>query len=615
MVYFKLLIFLILQITLFAKSITIDEKLQFLNLLPNSQIYIDKTKTLTLDNIRKNNLEFRDNKKEFLSFGYSPSFNVWISFTLENKTDKPITKIIEYANPLTTNIECFDFNKNQNSIQKSGLFDSDNIYKTVHPIFKILLEPHEIKRYYIKSSSYITTLIVKLYLWDEDGFYHKEINHQIMLSLFFGAMFILGIYNLFIFFFTKDISYLYYVTYIFTLIFHQIIYVGFANTYFFNANQMRFIIEFASVIVALPVLSLGLFTKNFLNVQQYPIHNRLLNIFLFIIPIAMIFFLLTDIYDKYRNIFTMLFLIYLMYVTIYASIKKNKQAYFILFGWFIFVVSGMLMFLSSAGVINLDNSFPYIIEVSFVLEAVIFSIALANKINILQKEKNEANQNLILQKTQEASNLDIRVNEQTKDLNQALNEKNTLLRELNHRVKNNMQMIVSLIRLQLDEIEEEKLRSVLITVQNRVNAMSHLHELLYKQDNFSHINTYEYFETIIHELEDSYSIDATINLKVTTNLKMEEAIYCGLILNELITNSFKYAFVGREGTIDIKLFKDCETFILEVHDNGIGYEINNDRNSLGLTLVETLSTQQLDGSFEIYSNNGVKAIIKWEDYE
>ena len=614
MIYLKLLLFIFFQLHLFSNTISIDDKTSFSNLLVNSQIYIDNTKKLTLSQIQNNNLPFSENKKESLSFGYSPHFNVWIRFTLQNNKNKTITKIVEYANPLTTNIEFYDFHNNQTTVQKSGLFDNHNVIKkTVHPIFTISLQPYETQTYYLKSSSYITTLIVKLHLWNEDNFFYEEIKHQIILSLFFGAMFILGIYNLFIFFFTKDMSYLYYVAYIFTLIFHQILYVGFANTYFFDANQMKVLTESASIIVALPVYALGLFTKNFLNVAQYQAHNKILNSFLIVIPILIVFFLLTDEYDKYRNIFTMLFLVYLMYLTIFASIKKNKQAYFILFGWLVFVISGMLMFLSSAGIINLNNTFPYIIEVSFVLEAVIFSIALANKINILQKEKDEANKNLLLQKTHETENLEIKVKEQTQDLNQALEEKNTLLRELNHRVKNNMQMIVSLIRLQLDEIEEEKLRSALLTVQNRVSAMSHLHELLYKQDNFSHINTYEYFQIIIHELKDSYCMDVTINLNVSTNLKMEEGIYCGLILNELITNSFKYAFVDGEGTIDINLYKEDDSCILEVRDDGRGYEKNNERTSLGLTLVETLTTHQLDGIFEIFSNNGVVATIIWKD--
>ena len=108
-------------------------------------------------------------------------------------------------------------------------------------------------------------------------------------------------------------------------------------------------------------------------------------------------------------------------------------------------------------------------------------------------------------------------------------------------------------------------------------------------------------------------MDVTINLNVSTNLKMEEGIYCGLILNELITNSFKYAFVDGEGTIDINLYKEDDSCILEVRDDGRGYEKNNERTSLGLTLVETLTTHQLDGIFEIFSNNGVVATITWKD--
>ena len=615
--YLKLLILFLLQINIFANPISIDGKVSFINLLPNSQLYIDHTRSFSLNDIQTKNIKFDINQKESLSYGYSPNFNVWITFILKNTTDSPIVKIVEYANPLTTNIEFYDLQNTCYIVDKKGLFDIENSLdkETVNPIFKITLQPHETKRYYLKASSDITTLIVNLNLWDQDKFYIKEIKHQIILSLLFGAMFILGIYNLFIFFFTKDRSYLYYVAYIFTLIFHQIIYVGFANTYFFDTNQMRYIIEFASLIVAFPVFALGLFTKNFLNVVQYRIHNKILNIFLIIIPVSIIFFLLTDKYDKYRNIFTMLLLVYLMYLRIFASLKKNKQAYFILFGWFIFVISGMLMFLSSAGILNLHSSFPYVIEVSFVLEAVIFSIALANKINILQKEKNEANQNLLLQKTNEAINLEKRVKEKTKDLNQSLDENKTLLRELNHRVKNNMQMIVSLVRLQLDEVKEEKLRSVLLTIQNRVNAMSHLHELLYKQDNFSHINTYAYFEIIIHELEDSYNFNTTINLNVTVDLKVEEAIYCGLILNELITNAFKYAFESNGGIINVDLHQQENVYILKVCDNGKGFANNNERSSLGLSLVETLTQHQLDGTFELDSIDGVTALIIWEKHD
>lgn len=606
----KIIFFLMISVIIYAKPISINNETKFIDLLQSSKIYLDKSKKLTIDDIQKKNIIFKNNDKSLLGFGYSPNFDVWIKFTLQNNSNQTIYKIIEYDNPLTTDVNFFNPNKEYIK-QEGGLFYETSDQKSLNPNFKIELLPNQTSTYYIKASSYITTLIVKVNLWQENSFFNKEIKHQIVLALFFGSMFILGVYNLFIYFFTKDVSYLYYVVYIFGIIIHQLIYVGFIKLYIFEPNSMRFIIELASIIVAVPVYALGFFTKHFLQTKQYKIHNKILNVFLILIPISIIFFLITNNYDKFRNIITMLLLIYLMYFTLYATIKKNKQAYFILFGWLIFLTSGMLMYLSSAGIFNIHRYIPYLIETSFVSEAIVFSIALANKINSLQKERNDINNKLISQQKSETKRLSKQVDEKTKSLQKTLSEKNLLLKELNHRVKNNMQTIVSLIRLQNDEIKDVKLQDILLTIQNRINAMSHLHELLYSQDDITHVNTYEYFETLIDEVKSSYENNIELHLSIETNLEMEQAIYCGLILNELITNSFKYAFPNHTGSMDIKLSKQNNKITLVVKDTGIGYDQNIESNSLGLLLVTTLTTEQLDGEINIDTSNGVTTIISW----
>ena len=273
------------------------------------------------------------------------------------------------------------------------------------------------------------------------------------------------------------------------------------------------------------------------------------------------------------------------------------------------------MYLSSAGIFDIKKYFPYLIEASFVIEAIIFSIALANKITNLQKEKNEANQKLIIQKENETKRLSNEVNLRTKDLKNALDEKELLLKELNHRVKNNMQTIVSLIRLQSDEIENEKLKDILLTIQNRISAMGHLHELLYKQDDINYIDVYEYFEVLIEEVRDSYDSFIEIHLDIKTKLKMEQSIYCGLIINELITNSFKYAFPDKKGNIFVTLEKENENIKLTIKDDGIGFDETKVNFSLGFTLVKTLAVSQLKGEIDINSKNGVTTTILWNEDE
>ncbi|AXH11286.1 7TM diverse intracellular signaling domain-containing protein [Halarcobacter bivalviorum] len=611
---YKIIIALFLLFSmLYSKPITLYENLKEIDILKYSDLYIDYSKELTINDIKKNKDLFQINNNSRLSYGYSPDFNVWIRFKLKNGTNKKLQKILEYDNPLTTHIEFYDLEENSKKIK--GLYFRQNDIKTVNSTFKIDLKPNSEKTFYIKANSQITTLIIKLKIWDYLTFFEKELKHQMILALFFGAMFILGIYNLFIFFFTRDISYLYYVIYIIGIIVHHLLYVGFATIYLLPEYWIEKILELAPIIVAIPIIALALFTKEFLNIKQYPKNYKFLNFYLILIPISIIFFMLTDDYDKHRNTLTMLLLIYLMGLTLYATIKKNKQAYFILFGWFVFLISGLTMFLSSAGLFNVYEYFPYIVEASFVSEATIFSIALANRINSLQKEKDDANRRLILHQENETKRLSKKVAIRTKDLKETLIEKELLLKELNHRVKNNMQTIVSLIRLQADEIENDKLQDILVTIQNRINAMSHLHELLYKQDNISHINTYEYFEILVEEVKDSYDKDVDIYLDIKTNIKMEQAVYCGLILNELLTNSFKYAFPNFIGTVDIKLTKEQNKITLIVKDNGIGFKQSSSYNSLGLTLVNTLAVNQLKGEISIDTKNGVETKIVWEDNE
>lgn len=612
MIYIKIIFLLLISSTAYSNTINIYEETKSISILQNAQIYIDKNRNKTIEDIKKMDNLFEKNEKNILSFGYSPNFDVWVKFTILNNSDKTLNKIIEYNNPLSTNVEFFDPNKNYQTQNDGLLFDKLD-KKTINPIFNINIEANQSTTYYLKASSYITTLIIDLKLWDEDSFYKKEIKHQVILALFFGAMLILGIYNLFIYFFTRDISYLYYVIYIVGLIIHHLMYTGIANTYFLDYKSMITIVSFASLIVAIPIYALGLFTKSFLQTQKYPKFHRVLNTFLILIPISIIFFLLTDEYDKYRNTLTMMFLVFLMIITVYAAIKKNKQAYFILFGWFIFVSSGMLMYLSSVGIFDISRYFPYLIEASFVIEAIIFSIALANRITNLQREKNEANQRLIIQQKNETKRLSKEVALRTNDLKTALDEKELLLKELNHRVKNNMQTIVSLIRLQSDEIKDERLKDILLTIQNRINAMSHLHELLYKQENIAYVDVYEYLENLIEEVKDSYDTYIDIHLNIKTKLKMEQSIYCGLIINELVTNSFKYAFPNKEGNIFISLEKENEIIKLIVKDDGIGYDEKNANVSLGLTLVNTLAVNQLKGNMNIDSKEGVVTTILWEE--
>ncbi|HEX3036037.1 MAG TPA: sensor histidine kinase, partial [Thermodesulfobacteriota bacterium] len=142
--------------------------------------------------------------------------------------------------------------------------------------------------------------------------------------------------------------------------------------------------------------------------------------------------------------------------------------------------------------------------------------------------------------------LENKVNQRTAELSKSLEEKEVLLKEIHHRVKNNMQMISSLIRLQSAKLEDEKSVKVFQECQNRIKSMALVHEALYRSNDFTTLNLSDYIKSLGNELRRSYNlnperIEMDVDIKDVV-LDMDTGITCGLILNELITNSIKHAF-------------------------------------------------------------------------
>lgn len=607
---FKLVFyFLFLQSMLFANNIVDISNVKSDNLLKNSYIYKDETNTETIETIKDK--EFIPiNQTKSLSFGYSPDFTLWIKYTLINNSDEVKEKIIEYENGLTTDLKFY----NGTLMEEEGLFNIKSNRKTINPNFIIKLKPNEIKTYYLQISTSITTLIVNLSIHDTINYYEEELKHQNILMIFFSSMIILALYNMFVYFFTRVRSYLYYVFYIFTICLHQFFYLGFANIYIQEMYFMKIAIENAAIIVALPALFLALFTSSFINTKEkFPKIHRYLKIYLILFPIIILIIVLREEHGWLRNIFSVTLLVSLFFITIYSVIKKNRQGYFLLFGWIVFFLSGMMMFLSSLGVYNFYDVLPYFIEIFLVFEAVIFSVALSDRIRELQKEKDNAQNSLMKQQKTETIRLEKMVDDKTIALQSTLVEKEILLKELNHRVKNNMQTVISLIRLQRDKVKDKKIEEMLITIQNRINAMNQLHNLLYVQNqDLSSISPTEYFESIVSEIQQStYSEDIFVHFNIQAKVSIEQAVYCGLIVNELVTNCIKHAFLINKGEIEISYFNKNNKNILIVRDNGIGIS-NNTNDSLGILLIKSLVEMNLNGILKIENNNGTLVQIEWE---
>ena len=209
------------------------------------------------------------------------------------------------------------------------------------------------------------------------------------------------------------------------------------------------------------------------------------------------------------------------------------------------------------------------------------------------------------------------------EIKDSLREKEALLKEIHHRVKNNMQIISSLLSLQSRYIKDKESFGVFKESQNRVKSMAMIHERLYNSKGLAKIDFTEYINDLVSDLFSSYGVDNDIKVEMDTDsifLNVDTSIPCGLIINELVTNSLKYAFKNvnnAENRIYIKLHRKNKNILLVVGDNGIGLPEDLDlehSETLGLRLVKTLA-DQLNGTIEVRSTFGTEFRINFEQIE
>ena len=195
------------------------------------------------------------------------------------------------------------------------------------------------------------------------------------------------------------------------------------------------------------------------------------------------------------------------------------------------------------------------------------------------------------------------------------NENELLLKELHHRVKNNLQVIYSLINLQKRRIDSPELHQSLSMVQNRIKTMSLVHQNLHENENFKEVNLEAYVKTIADYLKLLYlnedkEISIQLSVDESIELIMDRAITIGLLINEIMSNSMKYAFKGRKkGNISIDVQKILNGFQMKISDDGIGFSMDQvNSKSLGMYLIENL-VKQIQGKYELEQNEGTNYII------
>ena len=303
------------------------------------------------------------------------------------------------------------------------------------------------------------------------------------------------------------------------------------------------------------------------------------------------------------------------------SLKGRLKNYFLV-GAFVLIaisITGQIM-----STIQSVGNFNYIIQAGLILEVLILSVGLGVRVDLIQKAKSATQLELIHQlqvneqfQKEYTDKLELEVSRRTEDLVERNKENELLLKEVHHRVKNNLQMITSLLNMQERRSKTEGAKQLINAVRGKIKSIALIHEHLYLKEDFSKVKLNEYIhkliQMIISSLHKGKSLDLNLHIE-EFNADIELAIPIGLIVNELVTNSLKYGMDDAFPQLTVNLTKSENQMILLVQDNGDGLEEEKIQFGLGITIVRAILSNH-KGTMEMKNQpNGFSVISVFNEF-
>ncbi len=586
-------LFLLFQHYIYAETIAMTPQ-QEISILKKCQVLFDNKDTGFKDIVTQQ--KFHTYDQPTINTSIVP-ITTWIRCTLQNDSNISQQKIMVLTSPLLEEITLYT---DDNTSQNRGVAYITRTHQSLYPYFKIEIPPNHTRTYYLRIHSTYTPVDFRLLLSEEDIYLPQDRDRQFINILLIGFILALMVYSFILHFYTKDKSYLYYSFYLFALIYQQLTYLG--------LTQIYFPLPFITIDMQMPIIKIGalvitsaLFAISFLKTKQYKNIYRIYQAFIIISLLEMLFLVGGTWYNLYIVIFTgTLFIFFNLSAGVVSYRHGNKQARLFIVGFSIVALSYCLIILDALGFTSVMQHFQNILMFGTAFEALVLSLAFADRYIILQKEKAQADARILEETSKRADIIHQEVIKKTHALNSALETKDLLIKEVHHRVKNNLQIILSIIRLQQDRVEDTDIHDIFISLENRINAISKTYDMLLIKENLEKIDMSEYINSLLSDIQDTmynYRKTITIETKIDAMVPLRESVYIGLIVNELVTNAYKYAF-EKEGTITISLLQHNNHYTLKVADDGKGYDSTTAETSLGLRLIHTLVYDQLEGTME-----------------
>ncbi len=543
-------------------------------------------------------LNFESCKMEVPSFGTS-ELPYWFNLDLKN-TVRGEEYLLEISYPLLDSITIYFF-INDSIVRKVLLGDQVrdiNVLRNNTFLIPFNKSEDELEVYVkVKSEGVI---VFPVSIFQKDAFYQSLLYKKVFYGMYFGLAFALMLYNFFLFFSIKDKNYLYYVLFVFCVTIGVAVTKGFMfqllGMHFFDLRQYLI-----PGFLGITVYSFIHFSRYFLGLEKYAYNiDKVLKWISYssLFFVLMLFVLPMSVVAKILSVLQLLAAVLcIIGGAICARNRVNVAFVYLAASGLNFV--GITIYTNTLlGFIPFNTITSNSMLLSSMFESVLLSLALGMRYKAIMIERDLSKQNILDLQKKANIELELKVKQRTEELTSLLDKNKLLLREVHHRVKNNLQLITSLLNLQMDRIKDEVALNAINESRHRIRSMALVHQKLYNVDELgAKINLKDYVVSLLDELESSNSelhyVTLENDLEDVTG-SMDLAVTLGLIINELISNAYKYAFVGRDsGLIRLTINKSNNDLLqLTVSDNGVG--INKEKmrkGSLGLKIVDMLSRQ------------------------
>lgn len=578
------------------------------------QLFNDKNNHLSYNDIKKNIALFKPLNVNIDSRFFTQD-TIWYHFKLSNPTQEKLERYFILDIPWFDHMEIYIQHQQTQSYYQMGnsLILKQRALMSNLPNIKHTFESG-VSDIYIKAHT-LDPFVFALSILDEKHFIQLNTQKHTFSFCIYSIIFSMMLFNFILYFIIRHISYLYYSLFLLCFLCMNMTYNNYSFEYLLGnyptlQNWLEGLFIYTFSIIGL------LFTQSFLEFKQkHPkLYTTTYFLILFFFALALFTALFAYNFFVACSIFTtFIFGFYSLFTALYCVKHQNRSAIFFVFGVSFGLTGTLITGLSVSAILPTFNMYLYqAVDYGLVIDTILLSIALAKRYTVLFENLQKTQSELM----QLSSTLEVAVKKRTKFLNRELQNNQLLLKEVYHRVKNNLQIISSLLILQTKNVSDPLLiKTILQENIQRIHSISLLHEKIFHAKNLKEVPLKPFIKEILYDFIDLTGFN-TLKFQLHIQkcaISTNHLIPFGLIVNELLTNSFKYAFIKHHISpeITISLYIQDENIIFFYHDNGQGADLEKFTQGFGFSLLESLCIHQLGGKPTFFNDKGFSYKIEF----